>query len=246
MTKLNRLIYGCLCLNIVLIVANLLLTGANHLAKNSASLKTNFNFYHPTETKDLNIYNTAIMADRMNELFIGISNPITIILPDYTYGKYRIRGENGLRLKRTGWNHYDAEVSRPGRTNIVVEEIASGMIKKFPFRVRRLPELTVNVAGKMSGLIAGGELAAQRKINIHYENVGYDTNSRVTAYTFYYTAKRQDPVMLKVLGENFSKEVLYYLQHAKAGDHIAFLDIKVRTPDHRCFRRINSISLKIK
>jgi hypothetical protein len=93
----------------------------------------------------------AISADYNNVLYIGIDNPLTIIVPGISNRYVKAEIDQGNLTGANG--KYIARVDQTGEVTITVLQ-GSKIIKQLPFLARRLPDPSFSIAGKTGGTIS--------------------------------------------------------------------------------------------
>lgn len=179
--------------------------------------------------------NASIALDKMNVLYIGVDNPITIAASGGGDDKVQatISGGGGS-LTRVGNGKYIARVSSVtdnARITVTMDGKVSGASE---FRVRTIPEAQAYVGGKPSGEnIAAGAFKAQGGVGAGIKNFPFDLEYNVVSFTFT-TDSDDDIVSIPVTGAAFSGAVRNAMnQHVQAGRMVTIDDIRVKGPDGR-------------
>ncbi len=191
----------------------------------------------------------VVSPDKMNVLYIGVDNPISISVPGFapdkvkgsiTQGSLRAGGKKGS---------YVAKVTRPGDANILVSVITpdgkSKQMGKAPFRVKRVPDPTAKVGGQSGGNIKTAKFKAQRGIIADLENFDFDIRFRIVSYELIYRAPRQDLITAQGKGQSFDQRALNLIKRAKPGDSFVFNSIRAKGPDGTT-RKLPAISFELK
>ncbi len=173
----------------------------------------------------------TISADKMNVLYIGLENPITV-------------GVSGARAE-------DVECSFPGATARKVKpgqyivEVGSGVkevkatatvkgkaMGSMTFRIKSVPKPFPLFGNKESGRIAPGEVGLQTIIwaGLGPEFLFDGMKYTVTKYTLVYTQKRQDPKFYTVTGAAISQQIKDAMKNPRSGDQIQVSGIEAMGP----------------
>jgi len=173
--------------------------------------------------------NQAIVsADKMNVVYRGIKNPITVSMPGVPGNKVnasapglsRVRGSQYVMVPKTGT---EVKIS-------VVGEIDG---KKFPssatFRIKSLPRPTPTVRGQVQ---EGGAIQMPKNalkvspIGATFENFDFDITPTVKRFTL--SIPGQPSVVVN--GSRLDQKAQGLLDLARAGDIVQIFDIKADVP----------------
>ncbi|HUQ65755.1 MAG TPA: gliding motility protein GldM [Flavitalea sp.] len=184
----------------------------------------------------------AVSADKMNVLYIGVDNPLTITAG---VGSEKVSatftGGTISRLRGASWV---AKPTKPGEHNINV--IVDGKATPVKYRVKYLPDPASFVANKRGGPIPAGDLKAQggliaRLLDSDFEAafkvVSYNVGAIGGRYPVYQTSPNN--------GNRWSGGAGTIINNATPGTSIFFDDIKVVGPDGRT-RDLPQMSFNLK
>ena len=211
-----------------------------------ANLKTGEKKYYPFE----NEYQVArpfavVSPDKMNVLYIGVDNPISVSVPGFPADKIvasitqgSLSGSNGkytARVTSTG----DAKISVSVRT-----EDGTKSMGVSDFRVKRIPDPKVMVGNAEGPVINAGTLRAMPGITAIADNFPFDVNFQVRGFEVLYKKGNSAQLFSAInQGPLFSGEVKNMLNQVQPGDRVWFDNIKVAAPDGTT--RTGSLSFKI-
>jgi len=178
--------------------------------------------------------NASVGLDKMNVLYIGVPNPVTVAA---TGGgddrvKVSITGGGGSLVKK-GPGKYDAFVSSVTdecKVNIDFD----GKASSFNFRVRTIPEAQAFVGGQPSGAnINAGSFRAQGGVGAGIKNFPFELEYDVVSFVF--TCDTDDDIVsIPNQGAAFSSQVRTAInQYVQAGRMVTIDDIRVKGPDGR-------------
>lgn len=186
-----------------------------------------------------------VTVDKRNILYIGVENPIAVVVAGIAGSSFKISMTGGA-LKKTSSTGYVALVTKPGEAIITVKDLKTEKSFPFKFRVKRIPNPFVKLGDNIDGTMGSGEFKAQPGLKAVLENFEYDGQCQVQSYNLTYTRKRQDAIVIKGKGGRFAGEVRKAVHKAKPGDQYAFTEVKVRCPGDKAGRRVNGLSFRIK
>lgn len=175
----------------------------------------------------------VVSPDKMNVLYIGVPNPISVSAPGIAKEKLKVSISGGS-LSGSG-GHYMANVSSAGTAKVTVSgELAPGktqVLGTTEFRVKRIPDPKAQFAGKSSGSVAAGNLKAQDKVFARLENFDFDAKFNVTHFSMWVFKPRQDPIQLTTSGSELSSAMRSALASIGPGTKVFFTNIVAVGPD---------------
>ena len=121
----------------------------------------------------------SVFLEKMNVMYVGVENPITISGGSVGSEKVQVRFPGG-NISRTSGDHYVAKPTQTGMSEIVV--IADGKPYKFPMRLKSLPPATGFVGGSKGGRISAAAFKAQGGMIARLEDSEFQAEYRVVSY----------------------------------------------------------------
>jgi gliding motility-associated protein GldM len=185
----------------------------------------------------------AVSADKMNVLYIGVDNPLTITAG---VGSEKVNANisgNGT-ISRVSGAKWVAKPAKPGEVNVNV--VVDGKSTPVRYRVKYLPDPASFVANKRGGPIPAGDLKAQggliaRLLDSDFEAafkvVSYNVGAVGGKYPVYQTSPND--------GNRWSGNAATIINNATPGTSIFFDNIKVVGPDGRS-RDLPQMSFNLK
>ncbi|SMO38407.1 type IX secretion system motor protein PorM/GldM [Solitalea koreensis] len=171
------------------------------------------------------------MADKMNVLYIGVDNPITVSAAGVSNSKVSASISGG---SLTGGNgKYIARVSTPGTVNINISAEVNGKMMNMgsqSYRVKFIPDPIAKFGGVASGKLSAGSARVQPGLQAVLENFDFDARFTVVSYNGYVIKKRQDAIVASNTGASLSGSLKDAVSSVVAGDKIIFDEIKVSDP----------------
>src|SRR5574343_12790 len=166
---------------------------------------------------------SVVALDKMNVVYIGVSNPISIAVNNAK--SYVISG-NGVSKNEDG-----SYVLRPGSGNetkvfVEIENFdGSKVVEEHVFRIKGLPTPIGTLNGEYStkgNLIFTLEEMKEAKIGIKYIDLLFDVKYEVTQFSI--KISRLDTIIID--GNIISDDILELLKKVKKDDYILIRDIK--------------------
>ena len=207
---------------------------------------------HPFESSYIVAKPSAsVAADKMNVIYIGVPNPITVSVPGVPDEKVRAT-PSGFTLSpdpKLGKGHFIAEAKgQPGPGKVVVSAEFNGkpmQMGEFAFRLKRIPDPVAKIGGKKDGNIPKSALAAQQGIIPTMEGFDFDLYPKVLSFKMSRYGKGRDPIEKSQDGGGaLTGDMKSIIDQARSGDKILFEYIKVSMPDGTT-RTVNSIPLTV-
>jgi gliding motility-associated protein GldM len=121
----------------------------------------------------------SVFLEKMNVLYIGVDNPLTISGGSVGAEKTRVSFADGS-ITRAGGDRYIAKPSKPGMSEIVVT--AEGKSFKFPMRLKYLPPPAGFIGAKKGGSISSAEFKAIGAVIAKLEESDFEAPFKVVSY----------------------------------------------------------------
>jgi gliding motility-associated protein GldM len=176
----------------------------------------------------------AVMADKMNVLYVGVDNPLTITAGA---GSEKVNASiNNGSVSRAGGSKYIAKPKEPGTAdvNVIVDGKSAG---KVSFRVKYLPPPTAMVGNLEMGQVSAAQFKAMGGVRAVLQNSEFEALYEVLSYTIAdLGAADYNPVANN--GARWAGNAASVVNSLKPGKGVYIDNIKARGPDGR------TISLK--
>lgn len=193
---------------------------------------------------------SSVAADKMNVIYIGVDNPITISVPGVPDEKVKVSAAGVELVAAPGQakGHYIARAKgQPGKAVIKVTADFNGkpmQMGEFEFRLKRIPDPVAKVGGKKDGNIPKSALAAQQGIIPTMEGFDFELYPKVLSFKMSRYGKGRDPIEKSSESGALTGDMKQVIEQARAGDKILFEYINVSMPDGTK-RQVNSIPLTV-
>lgn len=181
---------------------------------------------------------SVVAADKMNVLYIGVDNPMSISVPGVADANVMasINGGGATLAKdaKGGSSKYVARAKTQGEAVIAVTAKLDGKnvpMGQFKYRVKRVPDPVAMVNGKKGGGINKAELAAATSVNSIMENFDFELYFRVTKFRMTLIKKGRDPIELDSPNNLITPQMKQAIQGSGPGSKVYFEYIKASGPD---------------
>lgn len=180
----------------------------------------------------------VISATKMNVVYIGLENPISVSVPGYSANQVQVTCSSGGRLKPAGQaGTYNLTVDGSSREIEVSASVkdAKGTTKKMgiqKYRVRNIPKPTPMLGSiEQSGPVSAGELKAAQFVFTVLKDFAFE-GVKFTPFEYYivYQPKKGDGRAEKGNGSAITPAIKQILNNAKKGDRITLAQIKANGP----------------
>lgn len=175
-----------------------------------------------------------VTPTKMNVMYKGLENPISISAPGFTANQINVEVTNGELIKNNG--EYFVKPGEEGNeTVVVVSTMVDGkkvVLDNCMFRLKRTPDPVPVLNGKTKGeftkeeiLAAGGFVLTMPDFDFegyHSQVLSYDVSTIVAGYL--------KPIK-GIQGRKFNKEVEELIKTARRGQRITIENIRVKSPD---------------
>lgn len=199
----------------------------------------------PQQTYQVARPSAVVSPDKMNVLYIGVNNPISVSAPGTPTDKIRVSMSGGS-ISSAGGGKYNVRVSSPGTARISVSaEVAPGKtqtLSSTEFRVKRIPDPIAKFAGKTGGSMATVALKAQNALFAKLDNFDFDASFKVTKFTMILAKPRADAIVLSTSGGQLSSSMSSALNGIVPGTRVIFDNIVAVGPDGTP-RQLNAVAL---
>jgi gliding motility-associated protein GldM len=178
----------------------------------------------------------VVSADKMNVLYIGVENPMSISVPGVANKNVKpsVNG-GGVSLKPSqGEGHYIATATTQGEAMFTVSADFGGKMQVMgtaKYRVKRLPAPIAMIAGSKGGPISKSTLAAQSAIIPVMENFDFELFPKITGFRMSMYPRGKDPIELDATDNRLTQKMQDAIRAGKVGDKVYFEYIKGNMPD---------------
>ncbi|HMO40942.1 MAG TPA: gliding motility protein GldM [Saprospiraceae bacterium] len=188
----------------------------------------------------------TVAADKMNVLYIGVDNPVSVAAAGVSSNDLRVSASGGgINMRASSTGKYNVTVSQPGEAKITVS--GGGLTPTtFSFRVKRIPDPVPRLGRSSGGSMGNGEFKAQEGLIALLENFDFDARCDIQGYDLVYIAKREDAVDSSNPGARFNERSRRLADRAKPGDTYYFRNIKARCPGDSAGRDIGTMVFDIR
>ena len=177
---------------------------------------------------------SVVSADKMNVLYIGVDNPMSISVPGVSNDKVKVTIEGGGGSLRpnaaAGGGHFIAGVTTVGKATIKVAAEIDGKVMpmgSFEYRVKRVPDPVATLANMKGGTINKAVLKAGTLIPV-LENFDFELYFKITEFKMTITGKGRDLMEYQGTGNQLSIQMRDALDKVRTGDKVFFEYIKAK------------------
>ncbi len=175
----------------------------------------------------------TVAAEKMNVLYIGVPNPLSVSAPGIPKDKLRVSISGGSVSGSNG--SFSARVNSPGTVDVTVSGEASPgksqVLGSTKFRVKRIPDPTVVFGGRDGGSTSTANLKAQDRVFARLDNFEFDASFTIQRFTLLILKPRQDPVLYSTSGNELSSQMRAAMATLVPGSRIAFTNVIAVGPD---------------
>lgn len=171
---------------------------------------------------------------KMNVLYIGVDNPVSIAASSTPDEKLTVSIEGGGgSISKIHDGLYNVRVGFQTDNCFVNIYIDGKLAGTSNFRVRMLPQPFATVGGFKSGMeLTAGNLLKQPGVGVGIENFPFEINYQVLRFTVSLTDNKGNLITTNCEGSSFSAQAKQYLNdYAKPGQIVTIENIKVKQQD---------------
>ncbi len=189
----------------------------------------------------------VVSPTKMNILYAGLPNPISVSVPGFTARDIVVTMSNG-RIEPTtdGFLAYPDKIEEKAIISVSVkEEKTLKPIGSTPFRVKRVPKPVASVAGNLGGPIEKNSLMADEGVFAEIPEFEFDMKFQVLSFNLSVTQTDGYTVDKPATGNRFSPEQKNLLSKLTKGSHL-YIDNIVVKGDDGFTRTLAPLTYKIK
>lgn len=164
--------------------------------------------------------NASIALDKMNVLYIGVNNPVTIAASGGGDDKTQISiAGGGGSVTKVGAGKYNVRVSSQTDDCTITVSVDGKVAGSSRFRVRGIPTPAAFVGGQPSGAtVTAGALASQAGVQAGIKDFPFELTYNVVEYTV--SGLDEDGNVVKASGNGaaFTDQARKVIRMAKSGD----------------------------
>ncbi|MCW3074303.1 MAG: hypothetical protein JWP69_1372 [Flaviaesturariibacter sp.] len=180
--------------------------------------------------------NASIALDKMNVLYMGIANPVTVAASGGGDDRIGVSISGGGRLEKTGAGKYNAFVTGGNECTITVT-VDGKVAGASQFRIRRIPTPTASVGGISSGEnMNAANFRAQAGVGAGIKDFPFDLQYTVTSYTISTDSDDGDIAEANIQGNAWGNAARNVLSQVKPQKTVYIDNIRALGPDGRSMK----------
>lgn len=190
--------------------------------------------------------NAAVQLDKMNVLFIGVDNPITVS-GSGNVDQLKVTAQGGgAQLNRSGIGKYTVRVNQETDNCVISVTTPDGKVTPVNFRVRSIPDPVARVGTAESGDINASVFRSQAGVNALVKNFFYETQFNVTSFTMTGDgAGFENGIESEENTGGAWNQTRKIVNKVRPGSYITIENIRAVGPDGRT-RRLNPLIFNVK
>jgi hypothetical protein len=191
----------------------------------------------------------SVSADKMNVLYIGIDNPLTVAVEGIKSEDMNVYSlTDNFKVKEKTPGYYTASATTPGIGKLSVEG-KGFQAKTVEFRIKRLPDPVATLDGRMDAKIDVDQFKQMEKIELRMNCFPMEIIGEIVSFEIIRVPPKGDPIILSQEGvERFTPPVKKLINQAQPGDTYYFNNIKGRlgiVGENNPPRKLNALVFKI-
>lgn len=189
--------------------------------------------------------NAAVQLDKMNVLFIGVDNPITISGSGSVDQLQVSASGGGATLLGSGAKRSVRVTSETDDCTISIRT-ADGKVTPVKFRVRSIPDPSPRVGANESGDVPAGVFKSQGGVNATVKNFFYETQFNVTGFRIIGDGAGFDDGVEEAVNSGAAwNEARKIISKCRPGSVITIDNIRAVGPDNRS-RKLSPLVFELK
>ena len=188
----------------------------------------------------------AVQLDKMNVLFIGVDNPVTVSGSGGGSESLKVSISGGGGQLTGSGSSYKARVNQETDDCIINVQTSDGKNTPVKFRVRSIPNPTPMVGQRESGDVPAGEFKSQAGVRAVLQNFYYETQFNVLSYRITGDAAGFDEGVIEINNTGAAwNEAKRIINLARPGSFITIDEIRAIGPDSRT-RKLTPLIFNLK
>ena len=185
----------------------------------------------------------AISLDKMNVMYVGVENPVSISAAGVASGDVKVSA-TGINLTKTAGGKYVAIPRQKGEATIT---IAGGGLQPttFKYKIKKIPDPVMYLGNNTGGAIKLAEFKAQQGLIPILENFDFDAKCSVDGFEVA-RVRNGDVATSTNGGARFQGDTRRLIDNAALKDIFYFDNIKVRCPGDEAGRKMPGMFFNIK
>ncbi|HZH88085.1 MAG TPA: gliding motility protein GldM [Chitinophagaceae bacterium] len=188
----------------------------------------------------------SLQLDKMNVMYIGIPNPVTISASGYNIEDVTF-DIPGAKKTTTGPGKYDVEVEKIAELEYVISAGRGGNrtpLERGKIRTKYVPDPVARMIGQSSGTMNTGRAKSALGIIAELDDFPFDLRYEIVSFTFYWLDQNGETFVSANSTGAFNQTSKDYINRSRAGDRWIFDNVRAKGPDGRV-RLINSITITL-
>ncbi|MDP3927920.1 MAG: GldM family protein, partial [Bacteroidota bacterium] len=174
----------------------------------------------------------VISATKMNVVYIGLENPISVSVPGFSANKVDVKCVGGNLKKIGSAGEYELTVDGSNRTVTISASVDGKMMGTKEYRVRQIPKPTPMLGSiEQSGSVSLGQLKSANFVLTALKDFAFEgVNFTPISWSLVYQPKTGQAQSTSGNSNQLTPEAKRYLNAAKPGDRFILMNIKAKGP----------------
>jgi hypothetical protein len=204
---------------------------------------------------EVGVHTVSINAEKMNFIYMGVDNPITVIASGISSNDLDVSVSGMGDTEIYPGSRSSAYIVKPKSVtekgaycNIVVKNKKTGKnLGSFQLQVKKLPNPDIRLSNnKSGGTLTAAEMKLQSGLMAIWNSSDFDARCVVTGFSLQKISDGKAHTEIKAEGGKFYGEVLESVKAAKQGDIYLFKDVLSRCPGDADNREMGSLIFEVK
>ncbi len=183
----------------------------------------------------------SVAADKMNVLYIGVDNPLTVAVAGVPSENIRLQS-NELTLIDKGNGNYVALARQPGTATISVEA-NNQPVKQLQFRVKRIPDPMAVYNDLTSGAITAEDFKKRANLSVALTSDYEGMSCQIASFSLVWVRPKEDAIEVFVREGEVNERAKQLIETAAPGDFYYFENIRAKCPGGE--RPLNALVFRI-
>ena len=176
--------------------------------------------------------NVAVALDKMNILYAGIDNPVTIAVANRPAKSLIVKTTNGTITGQNGAYIYRGNTMGTAEISVYLKK-GNKLVRQGSsfFRVKNIPPPVFKI-GSGKSAVSKAEIANQNYVRAELENFDFDIRFTIDSFSVYFIPSDTCIcALIKNIGNKINDTLKTALQKLKPNDQLVFKNIYAKHPN---------------
>ncbi|OYU96293.1 MAG: hypothetical protein CFE21_07800 [Bacteroidetes bacterium B1(2017)] len=174
----------------------------------------------------------VISATKMNVVYIGLQNPISVSVPGFSANKVEVRCQGGNLKKVGSGGEFELTVDGSSKLITIIASVDGKVMGQKEYRVRQIPKPTPMLGDiEQSGGISMGRLRLVSFVGTPLKDFVFEgVKFTPSSYTLIVDPKTGNPQVFSGTSSALSPQAMGALRNVRPGDRVYLMKLRAKGP----------------